>query len=151
MESTEVAGDSPSSSSSPAQQNEQQPRNFQQQQLTPQQLTQAPPVYEYEAWTGHSRLSEATARNNRTRATKGFSLAVTVDDATGRYTAVLMRDGTSMRATEITPGSHAFVKAPGEQHLRVALKGTKFGEAAGHPNLASEGDVQYAGHIDLQR
>ena len=108
-------------------------------------------MQEYEAWTGCSRLSEATARNNTTttRASKGFYLAVTFDDASACYTAVLMRDGTSMRATALSSGSHAFVKVPGEHHLRVALKGTEFGEAAGHPTLAFEGWVEYAGHIDL--
>jgi len=106
-------------------------------------------LYEYEAWSGQSTPARATKRNNATRASKGFYLAV-VADSHGCYTATLMRNGVRCRPAELNAESYAFVKLREEPHLRVALMSAKFGEAAGHPHLAAEAAVAYAGEVQFE-
>lgn len=47
----------------------------------------------------------------------------------------------------ITSGSHAFVLVPGERRLRVSARALPFGTACGHPHLACEGRVLFAGEL----
>ena len=63
-----------------------------------------------------------------------------------------MQDGTLGRKIEIKPGSHAFVKLNSDEgFIRVALKGTDFGQACGHPHLARGVPVLYAGEMEFGR
>ena len=52
-------------------------------------------------------------------------------------------------ANPITAGSHPFVKLAGEGFLRVGRTAFAFGEACGHPTLAKETPVLYAGEIEV--
>jgi len=101
-------------------------------------------AYEHHPWTGRATILEAVAQNNPTRTSNRFYLAV-IADTDGCYTATVMKGRAARRQKRLSPDSYAFVKVTGEPHLRVALKGAKFGEAAGHPHLAFEGPVAYAG------
>lgn len=47
----------------------------------------------------------------------------------------------------LTPGSHAFVAVPGESRLRVFSRTAPFGSAGGHPQLAKEAPVLFAGEV----
>jgi len=50
---------------------------------------------------------------------------------------------------QLSVGSHAFVKALGEPFLRVSPVSFPFGGAGGHPMLASEEAVLYAGELEV--
>jgi hypothetical protein len=52
---------------------------------------------------------------------------------------------------QLMPGSHAFVKVHNEPFLRVSPHGTKFGAASGHPQLADEKPVLYAGEVEVDQ
>ena len=52
--------------------------------------------------------------------------------------------------TIIKPGSHAFVKMPGEDFIRVAKTRSLFGMAAGHGTLSDEHPVLFAGEIEIR-
>jgi len=56
-------------------------------------------------------------------------------------------DGLSELA--LAPGSHAFVKLPGEEYIRVGLATVGFGEAFGHRQLANQQPVLFAGEIEF--
>jgi hypothetical protein len=49
----------------------------------------------------------------------------------------------------IKPGSHAFVAMEGEPFIRVSVMAAEFGAAAGHPQLANEKPVLYAGEVEF--
>jgi hypothetical protein len=53
------------------------------------------------------------------------------------------------REAQIKPGSHAFVALEGEPFIRVSLPASTFGSAAGHPQLAREKPVLYAGEVEF--
>ena len=61
------------------------------------------------------------------------------------FTANILRGGTLGREMKLKPGSHAFVKVAAEDHLRVNITTCEFGNAAGHPKLANEQPVLFAG------
>jgi len=52
---------------------------------------------------------------------------------------------------ELMPGSHAFVKVHNEAFLRLSPLGTQFGTASGHPQLADEKPVLYAGEVEVDQ
>lgn len=54
---------------------------------------------------------------------------------------------TRRAGVRLTPGAHAFVLVPGEQHLRMSASALPFGSACGHPQLACEGRVLFAGEL----
>jgi len=76
-------------------------------------------------------------------------LAATTTD--GRhFTAHLLRaDGLATKTSKIKPGTHVFVKVHGEPHIRIGLLAQSFGCACGHPQLASESEVLYAGEVEF--
>ena len=49
----------------------------------------------------------------------------------------------------IKPGSHAFVRVPREDFIRVAKTTSLFGKAAGHGILSDEKPVSFAGEIEI--
>lgn len=49
----------------------------------------------------------------------------------------------------LKPGSHAFVLVPGERRLRISTHAAHFGNVAGHPQLATEASVLFAGEVLL--
>lgn len=53
------------------------------------------------------------------------------------------------RNVKMPAGSHAFVVVPGEEHLRMTMHAAPFGTASGHPQLADERPVLYAGELLL--
>ena len=53
------------------------------------------------------------------------------------------------RDMKIKPGTHAFVKMPGESSLRVSTLTCAFGEAMGHPQMSGEQPVEAAGEVEI--
>mmetsp|Transcript_4364 Transcript_4364/g.11313 ORF Transcript_4364/g.11313 Transcript_4364/m.11313 type:complete len:265 (-) Transcript_4364:77-871(-) len=51
------------------------------------------------------------------------------------------------RGVSLAEGSHAFVVVPGERRLRVSPHTADFGTASGHPHLANERPVIFAGEL----
>lgn len=52
-------------------------------------------------------------------------------------------------AAQLRPGSHPFVRCIGERFLRVGTASAAFGDASGHPLLAGDGPVLYAGEVEI--
>lgn len=52
-------------------------------------------------------------------------------------------------AAQLRPGAHPFVRCVGERFLRVGTASAPFGQASGHPLLAGEGPVLYAGEVEI--
>ena len=65
------------------------------------------------------------------------------------FTASLFTKKGLGKERKLTRGSHAFVKVEGESHLRVSLMSFEFGKACGHPQLARELPVMYAGEVEF--
>jgi hypothetical protein len=76
-------------------------------------------------------------------------IAVTSSDDMHYLGRALSTKGVIAKEKVIREGSHAFVKVPGEAHLRVSSIAMAFGSCPGHPMLASECQVQYAGGADI--
>jgi len=53
------------------------------------------------------------------------------------------------RDMKIKPGTHAFVKMPGESSLRVSRLTCAFGEAMGHPQMSGEQPVEAAREVEI--
>ena len=61
-----------------------------------------------------------------------------------------MFKGTELGADiAIKPGSHAFVRVPGEDFIRAAITRSLFGQASGHGMLSDEHPVLFAGEIEI--
>ena len=59
-------------------------------------------------------------------------------------TCVLTRKGLGKEKV-LRAGTHAFVKMPGEEFLRIGVVATSWGQACGHPHLSSGAAVVFAG------
>lgn len=72
--------------------------------------------------------------------------------ADGSFTAKRNPARVNTDASEMTlqTGSHAFVKVHEEDFLRAAIVPSSFGNASGHPILANERAVLYAGEIEIE-
>jgi len=67
-----------------------------------------------------------------------------------RFKGFLLKEGKLGREMRIKEGSHAFIKASFEENfLRISLKAAEFGDACGHPSLANEMPVLYAGEVEF--
>lgn len=101
------------------------------------------------AWTGEWRKLEAAESWQVPSAS--FSCCATVFDKKGRMQSCywLHRGNILGDKAVLTPGSHAFVKVLTEPFLRVSPNAHTFGRAAGHPQLANEQPVLYAGEVEL--
>ena len=75
--------------------------------------------------------------------------AITSTDDIHYSGRALSTKGVIGREKVIREGSHSFVKVPGEAYLRVSSMAKTFGSCPGHPMLASESQVQYAGVTDM--
>ena len=71
-------------------------------------------------------------------------------DKHGRCTGRRFR-GTELGANlaTIKPGSHTFVRVPGEDFIRASIRSFPFGKASGHPMLSDEKQVLFAGEIEI--
>ena len=70
-------------------------------------------------------------------------------DENGRCSARTFK-GTELGADiAIKPGSHAFVRVPGEDFIRASRTRSVFGEASGHGILSDEKPVLFAGEIEI--
>ena len=76
-------------------------------------------------------------------------IAVTSADDIHYSGRALSTKGVIGKEKVIREGSHSFVKVPGEAYLRVSSMAMAFGSCPGHPMLASESQVQYAGVTDM--
>ena len=76
-------------------------------------------------------------------------VAVTSTDDIYYSGRALSTKGVIGKEKVIREGSHSFVKVPGEAYLRVSSMAKTFGSCPGHPMLASESQVQYAGVPDM--
>lgn len=76
-------------------------------------------------------------------------IAVTSTDDAHYAGRALSTKGVLGQDRVIKQGSHSFVKIPEEPHLRVSTMAMAFGSCPGHPMLASESTVQYAGEIEF--
>jgi hypothetical protein len=80
-------------------------------------------------------------------------LAVTIDASHNGCAHILHSSGIG-RAMTIKPGTHAFVALQQDTFdkkpfFRVTLMSFAFGSSCGHPNLANEQDVLFAGEIEF--
>ena len=67
----------------------------------------------------------------------------------GRCSARLLK-GTELGADiAIKPGSHVFVRVPGEDFIRASITASVFGQASGHGMLSDEKPVLFAGEIEI--
>ena len=71
-------------------------------------------------------------------------------DTHGRCSAVMFR-GTELSANlaTIKPGSHSFVRMPGEDFIRASILSFPFGKGSGHPMLSDEKQVLFAGEVEV--
>jgi hypothetical protein len=101
------------------------------------------------AWTGEWRKFEWA--DSWQVPSASFSCCATVFDKKGRMQSCywLRRGNILGDKAVLAPGSHAFVKVLTEPFLRVSPNAHKFGKAAGHPQLANEQPVLYAGEVEL--
>ena len=51
----------------------------------------------------------------------------------------------------IKPGSHSFVRVPGEDFIRASRTRSLFGEASGHGMLSDEKPVLFAGEVEISK
>jgi len=100
-----------------------------------------------EAWTG--QLIDETTTQTPNVPPSLPCLAVFSENGIHFTAMQLTREGALGREMVIKPGSHAFVKLHNEKFIRVALKSASFGAACGHPQLARETPVLYAGEMDF--
>jgi len=106
---------------------------------------------EKEAWSDDGiTLSEAhTIGDQEGQATvKMPCLAVTSLNGKN-FTAKLLRNTGLAQQRVIKAGTHPFVALKGEPYVRVGIVAHEFGAASGHPLLASEANVLYAGEMEF--
>jgi len=101
------------------------------------------------AWPdGEQQWHHATGEQDIGNGPKLPCLATSSED--GRtFTANLLRATGLGKEMVIKPGSHAFVVVKGEPYTRVGTMAHPFGEASGHPQLASEKQVLFAGEVEF--
>jgi len=114
------------------------------------------------AWRGGKEKAEAISPASTVSAiassAEGYlpkipCLAVTID-ASHNGCAHILRSSGIGRAMTIKPGTHAFVALQQDTidkkpFFRVTLMSFAFGSSCGHPNLANEQDVLFAGEIEF--
>ena len=98
---------------------------------------------EREAWT-ERWLVPNLKTDDDSRNAKIPCLAVSTPDGIC-FTAHMLRGASLGKEMKLKPGSHAFVKLADEDCIRVNVMACEFGEASGHPKLANEQPVLYAG------
>jgi hypothetical protein len=104
-----------------------------------------------EAWRQDDALVEATkeACCVADNAPRVPCLACWFEDS-GKFGAVrLLRSSGLGKDAVIKPGTHAFVRCFNENFLRLCLLATAWSEACGHPALANETPVLYAGEVEV--
>jgi hypothetical protein len=104
-----------------------------------------------EAWTGS--WTKPMSRNDSYPDVK-FSCLAAYPDAQGNSVSCRwLHRGRSLGEdlVQLIPGSHAFVKMHNEAFLRLSPVGTQFGTASGHPQLADEKPVLYAGEVEVDQ
>jgi len=102
-----------------------------------------------EAWTQQWLAPSTVSRaNGGAVPVKGLCLAVTSEDGQ-HFRANKLFKGVLGSTMKLKAGSHAFVKVAGEDHIRVNVLTCEFGEACGHPSLACEQPVLYAGEVEF--
>ena len=71
-------------------------------------------------------------------------------DTHGRCTARRFRvTELGANLATIKPGSHSFVRMPGEDFIRASILSFPFGKASGHPMLSDEKQVLFAGEVEV--
>jgi len=78
----------------------------------------------------------------------GLCIAAVAQSKNDSFKGFLLKDGTLGRSIGIRAGSHAFVCCR-EGFLRISLLTGEFGSACGHPALASEMPVLFAGEMEF--
>mmetsp|Transcript_34984 Transcript_34984/g.111379 ORF Transcript_34984/g.111379 Transcript_34984/m.111379 type:complete len:460 (-) Transcript_34984:894-2273(-) len=105
-----------------------------------------------EAWTGSWAEARATGEDSYPDVI--ISCLAAFPDALGKAVSCRwLRRGRSLGEAILVlmPGSHAFVKVHNEAFLRLSPLGTQFGRASGHPQLADEKPVLFAGEVEVDR
>jgi len=118
--------------------------------VTPAAVVRDPKVVE--AWTGS--WAEASMNRSASFPDVKFSCIAAYPDALGKTVQCRwLHRGRALgdALVILMPGSHAFVKVHTEPFLRLSPLGTEFGRASGHPQLADEKPVLYAGEIEVDQ
>jgi len=102
-----------------------------------------------EAWTPSWREASATDES-KVVDVNGICLAVQQSEDGVHFAARLLKRGLVFgKSMVLKAGSHAFVQVMNESFMRVALPSHEFGDAPGHPHLATEQEVLYAGEVEF--
>ena len=123
---------------------------------------QEPRLEHISAWRKRNEKAEATSAastvSSIASSAEGYlpqipCLAVTIDASLNGCAHILSSSGIG-RAMTIKPGTHAFVALQQDTFdkkpfFRVTLMSFAFGSSCGHPNLANEQDVLFAGEIEF--
>ena len=70
-------------------------------------------------------------------------------DENGQCSARIFRGSELGAEAAIKPGSHSFVRLPGEDFIRASRTSFLFGKASGHGVLSDEKPVLFAGEIEI--
>ena len=72
-------------------------------------------------------------------------------DQQGVYSARYFSGVEPGAARDIKPGSHTFVRIPGEDFIRASLRVFEFGSAKGHASLSDDHPVLFAGEMEIDK
>ena len=92
--------------------------------------------------------SEDTCRVGE-NAPRAPCMACVFDHSSGKFTAQLLRSTGVGKNRPLKIGSHAFVRCYNEDFLRVNVLAMEWNEGCGHPMLANETPVLFAGEIEV--
>ena len=76
-------------------------------------------------------------------------LACSFEHSSGKFNARLLRSTGIGKDVLMKIGSHAFVRCYNEDFLRVTIVATEWNQACGHPWLANETPVLFAGEVEV--
>ena len=76
-------------------------------------------------------------------------LACSFEHSSGKFNARLLRSTGFGKDVLMEIGSHAFVRCYNEDFLRVTIVATEWNQACGHPWLANETPVLFAGEVEV--
>ena len=104
-----------------------------------------------QAWSNDNNFIEATEDNCQidNNSPKVPCIACCYNENTGQFDSQLLRASGLRKTTLMKVGTHAFVKCYGEDFLRATLLATPWTKGCGHPSLANETPVLYAGEFEI--
>lgn len=108
-------------------------------------------LFATQAWSHGNNLIEATKDTCRidNNAPKVPCIACWYNEDTCHFDSQLLRASGLGKTTLMKVGTHAFVKCYGEDFLRATLLATPWTKGCGHPALAKETPILYAGEFEI--